>query len=104
MGGPTGEALRQAANAAFMDGFGLAMLAGAVLLAAGAVAVLWRLPSHDLPAQPGEALSHPQRAGRSRLSPDEATREQRPPQDPGPQAPTAVWPVGSAKASADKAR
>jgi len=55
MGGPAGEALRRAANAAFMDGFGLAMLAGAVLVAAGAVAVLWRLPSHDVPAQPGEA-------------------------------------------------
>ena len=54
VGGPAGESLRRAANAAFMDGFGLAMLAGAVLLAAGAVAVLWRLPSHDVPAQPEE--------------------------------------------------
>lgn len=49
-----------AANAAFIDGFGLALLAGAVLLAAGAIAVLWRLPSHDAPAQPPEVLSHPQ--------------------------------------------
>jgi hypothetical protein len=31
-----------------MDGFGLAMLAGAVLLAAGALTVLWRLPAHDV--------------------------------------------------------
>src|SRR6266545_4444203 len=58
--GPAGASLRQAASAAFMDGFGLAMLTGAVLLAAGAVAVLWRLPSHDLPAQPEQAPSHPQ--------------------------------------------
>jgi EmrB/QacA subfamily drug resistance transporter len=53
MGGPAGETLRRAANAAFMDGFGLAMLAGAVLLAAGAFAVLHRLPSHDVPVSPG---------------------------------------------------
>jgi predicted MFS family arabinose efflux permease len=47
--GPAGASLERAADAAFMDGFGLAMLAGAVLLAAGAVAVLRRLPSHDIP-------------------------------------------------------
>jgi hypothetical protein len=35
-----------------MDGFGLAMLAGAVLLAAGAVAVLRWLPPHDLSLRP----------------------------------------------------
>jgi EmrB/QacA subfamily drug resistance transporter len=82
VGGPAGESLRRAANAAFMDGFGLAMLAGAVLLAAGAVAVLWRLPSHDVPAQPEEALSHPQRTGLSRLSPTEGS----PPLVSGPTA------------------
>jgi len=47
-GGPAGASLRQAAEAAFMDGFGLAMLAGAVLLAVGALMVLWRLPTHDV--------------------------------------------------------
>jgi EmrB/QacA subfamily drug resistance transporter len=46
---PARASLGRAADAAFMDGFGLAMLAGAVLLAAGAVAVLRRLPSHDVP-------------------------------------------------------
>src|SRR6266487_3435780 len=54
VGGPAGEVLRRAANAAFMDGFGLAMLAGAVLLAAAAIAVLRWLPSNDVPAQPGQ--------------------------------------------------
>jgi len=48
LGGPAGASLRRAAGAAFMDGFGLAMLTGAVLLAAGAVAVLRQLPSHDV--------------------------------------------------------
>jgi EmrB/QacA subfamily drug resistance transporter len=47
--GPAGASLHRAADAAFMDGFRLAMLAGAVLLAAGAVAVLRQLPSHDVP-------------------------------------------------------
>jgi EmrB/QacA subfamily drug resistance transporter len=60
VGGPAGAALRGAANAAFMDGFALAMLAGAALLAAGAVAVLWRLPSHDVAAPPAGVLRHPQ--------------------------------------------
>jgi EmrB/QacA subfamily drug resistance transporter len=63
MGGPAGQSLRRAANTAFMDGFGLAMLAGAVLLAAGAAAVLRWLPSRDLAAQPGEALSRPEPTG-----------------------------------------
>jgi EmrB/QacA subfamily drug resistance transporter len=49
--GAAGEALRQAAISAFMDGFGLAMLAGAVLLGSGAVLVLRRLPSRDVPTQ-----------------------------------------------------
>jgi len=49
MGGPAGDALRRAADAAFMDGFGLAMLAGAALLATGAVLVLRRLPAQDVP-------------------------------------------------------
>lgn len=62
VGGPAGASLRRAANAAFMDGFSLAMLVGAVLLAVGA-AVLRRLPSHDLPAQPEEALGDPQPIG-----------------------------------------
>jgi EmrB/QacA subfamily drug resistance transporter len=47
-GGPAGASLHQAAETAFMDGFGLAMLAGAALLAAGALTVLWRLPAHDV--------------------------------------------------------
>jgi EmrB/QacA subfamily drug resistance transporter len=50
VGGPAGASLRRAAVAAFMDGFGVAMLAGAVLLAAGAVAVLRLLPSRDVPS------------------------------------------------------
>ncbi len=54
MGGPGGDALRRAAYAAFMDGFGLAMLAGAGLLVAGAVLVLRRLPSQDVQIGPGE--------------------------------------------------
>jgi EmrB/QacA subfamily drug resistance transporter len=49
LGGPAGASLREAADAAFMDGFSLAMLAGAVLLAGGALTVLWRLPAHDVP-------------------------------------------------------
>jgi EmrB/QacA subfamily drug resistance transporter len=49
IGGTAGAALRQAAAAAFMDGFGLAMLAGALLTAAGAVLVLRHLPSRDVP-------------------------------------------------------
>src|SRR6266702_4244829 len=76
--GPAGASLRQAASAAFMDGFGLAMLPGAVLLAAGAVAVLRWLPSNDLPAQPAQARSHPQPTGLDGPPPDEATRQQRP--------------------------
>jgi EmrB/QacA subfamily drug resistance transporter len=63
LGGPLGPSLREAAGAAFMDGFGLAMLAGAALLAAGAAAILRWLPSHDVAAQPEEALSHPQAVG-----------------------------------------
>jgi EmrB/QacA subfamily drug resistance transporter len=57
VGGPAGASLRGAASTAFMDGFGLAMLAGAVLLAAGAAAVLRWLPPHDVPAQPEEEKS-----------------------------------------------
>jgi hypothetical protein len=45
-----------------MYGIGLAMQAGAVLLAVGAVAVLRWLPSHDLVAQPREAPSRPSRS------------------------------------------
>jgi EmrB/QacA subfamily drug resistance transporter len=102
MGGPAGASLRQAASAAFMDGFGLAMLAGAVLLAAGAVAVLRWLPSNDLPAQPGQARSHPQPTGG--LYPDGATRQQRPGRGAGPEAPTELRPVGSAKAPGGEGR
>src|SRR6266702_3651819 len=63
VGGPAGASLRGAASAAFMDGFGLAMLAGAVLLAAGAVAVLRWLPPHDVPARPEQAPSRLQPIG-----------------------------------------
>jgi EmrB/QacA subfamily drug resistance transporter len=102
VGGPAGASLRQAANAAFLDGFGLAMLAGAVLLAAAAVAVLRWLPSHDLPAQPEQAPSHPQPTGGP--SPDEVTRQQRPRRGAGPAAPPAVRPVESATAPGDEGR
>lgn len=84
MGGPAGQALRRAADAAFMDGFGLAMLTGAALLAAGAVLVLWRLPSEDVPAQPGEVSSHPEPPGLRGQSHNGAARGQRPRQGPGP--------------------
>jgi DHA2 family multidrug resistance protein-like MFS transporter len=57
IGGPTGQALRRAAAAAFMDGFGLAMLAAAALLAAGAVLVWRRLPPQDVPTAVGIAAS-----------------------------------------------
>jgi EmrB/QacA subfamily drug resistance transporter len=56
--GPAGATLRRAADAAFMDGFGLAMLAGAVLLAAGALAVLRRLPSHDVASTASLAVAN----------------------------------------------
>ncbi len=52
IGGPTGQALRRAAGTAFMNGFSLAMLAAAALLAVGAVLVLRRLPPQDLPTEP----------------------------------------------------
>jgi MFS transporter, DHA2 family, multidrug resistance protein len=60
IGGPAGAALRQAAMTAFSDGFGLAMLAGAALLAMGAALVLRRLPSRDIPAPPAEPQGSPQ--------------------------------------------
>ena len=104
VGGPAGEVLRRAANAAFMDGFGLAMLAGAVLLAAGAIAVLRWLPSNDVPAQPGQALDHPQPIGLDGPPRDGATREQRPGRGVGPEAATWMRPVGSAKAPAGEGR
>jgi DHA2 family multidrug resistance protein-like MFS transporter len=72
LGGPAGASLREAAGVALMDGFGLAMLIGAALLAAGAAAMLRWLPSHDVAAQSGEALSHPQPVGG--LSPDRGRR------------------------------
>jgi EmrB/QacA subfamily drug resistance transporter len=102
VGGPAGASLRRAASAAFMDGFGLAMLAGAVLLAAGAAAVLRWLPSRDIAAQPAEAQSHPQPIGG--LPPDGATREQRPRRGAGPEAATAVRPLGSARAPGGEGR
>ncbi len=104
VGGPAGEVLRRAANAAFMDGFGLAMLAGAVLLAAAAIAVLRWLPSNDVPAQPGQALDHPQPIGLDGPPRDGATREQRPGRGVGPEAATWMRPVGSAKAPAGEGR
>jgi EmrB/QacA subfamily drug resistance transporter len=48
IGGSAGLDLRAAAVASFMDGFRVAMLVGAVLLAAGALLVLRHLPSHDV--------------------------------------------------------
>jgi EmrB/QacA subfamily drug resistance transporter len=102
MGGPAGQSLRQAADAAFMDGFGLAMLAGAVLLASGAAAVLRWLPSRDLAAQPGEVLSPPQPIGG--LSPAGVSGERRPGRGAGPGAPTAARPVGSVKAPGGEGR
>jgi EmrB/QacA subfamily drug resistance transporter len=102
VGGPAGASLRGAASAAFMDGFGLAMLAGAVLLAAGAVAVLRWLPSSDVPVQPADAPSHSQAVGGP--SPKGATRKQRPRRGAGPEAATAVRPLGSARAPGGEGR
>src|SRR6266511_2168894 len=102
VGGPAGASLRGAASAAFMDGFGLAMLAGAVLLAAGAVAVLRWLPPHDVPAQPEQAPSRLQPIGGP--SPDGATHQQRPGRGAGPEAATWVPPVGSVKAPGGEGR
>ncbi len=50
VGGQAGAGLRRAASIAFMDGFGWALLAAAALLAIGAVLVLRRMPSRDVPA------------------------------------------------------
>ncbi len=102
VGGPAGASLRGAASAAFMDGFGLAMLAGAVLLAAGAVAVLRWLPPHDVPARPEQAPSRLQPIGGP--SPDGATHQQRPGRGAGPEAATGVPPVGSVKAPGGEGR
>jgi DHA2 family multidrug resistance protein-like MFS transporter len=55
IGGVEGAAFRDAAIAASVDGFGLAMAAGAVLLAVGAVVVLRRLPSADVPRAEADA-------------------------------------------------
>jgi EmrB/QacA subfamily drug resistance transporter len=62
IGGPAGAALRQAAMTAFTDGFGLAMLAGAALLAAGAVLVLRHLPARDVPIPSTEPQRPPQQS------------------------------------------
>lgn len=52
IGGEAGSALQRAAIAAFTDGFNLAMLAGAGLLAASAVIVWRRLPLDDASPPP----------------------------------------------------
>jgi EmrB/QacA subfamily drug resistance transporter len=62
IGGPAGATLRQAAMTAFSDGFGLAMLAAAALMAAGAALVLRHLPSRDVPAPSIEPQSPPQQS------------------------------------------
>jgi EmrB/QacA subfamily drug resistance transporter len=51
-GGAAAQALERAATAAFMDGFAIAMVGGAVLLGVGAIAVVRRLPSHDVEGLP----------------------------------------------------
>jgi EmrB/QacA subfamily drug resistance transporter len=51
IGGSDGAALRDAALGASADAFGLAMATGAVLLAAGALVVLRRLPRDDIEVQ-----------------------------------------------------
>src|SRR6266498_942592 len=81
---------------------GLGMLAGAVLLAAGAVAVLRWLPPHDVPARPEQAPSRLQPIGGP--SPDGATHQQRPGRGAGPEAATGVPPVGSVKAPGGEGR
>jgi hypothetical protein len=48
IGGPGGDAMREAVTAAFTDGFRLAMLAGAGMMAAGAILILRHLPSRDV--------------------------------------------------------
>ena len=49
LGGPAGDALRTAANAAFMDAFGIALLTAAGASLAGAVLLLRFMPARDLP-------------------------------------------------------
>jgi EmrB/QacA subfamily drug resistance transporter len=49
IGGSAGKAFGRAATAAFTDGFGIAMLAAAGVVAVGAVLVRHRLPAHDTP-------------------------------------------------------
>jgi len=62
IGGPAGEALRRAAAGAFSDGFTLALIVSAVLSAAGAVAVLRRLPARDRLVPPDPLGSAERRA------------------------------------------
>jgi hypothetical protein len=51
IGGSTGDVVRRAAVDAFTDGFGLAMVAAAVVLAVGAILGWRRLPADDRPAE-----------------------------------------------------
>jgi hypothetical protein len=46
--GPSGYALRAAANVAFMDAAGIAMLAAAVSALAGAILLLRYMPARDV--------------------------------------------------------
>jgi EmrB/QacA subfamily drug resistance transporter len=55
--GPKGAGLASQAQAAFVDGLGLAMLIAAASTAAAAVFVLWRAPRHE--ARGEEGASHP---------------------------------------------
>ena len=50
LGGPIGDALREAANVAFIDAFGIAMLAAAGASFAGALILLRFMPARDLPS------------------------------------------------------
>jgi EmrB/QacA subfamily drug resistance transporter len=69
IGGEAGLTLHRAATEAFSDGFGLAMLAGAGLLSAGAVSVWRRLPLGDTSHPPAEADTALGAVGSERVAP-----------------------------------
>jgi len=50
LGKPPGDALREAANIAFMDAIGIALLAAAASSFAGALLLLRFMPARDLPS------------------------------------------------------
>ena len=58
IGGPAGEALRATAYAAFLDAFGVTMMAGAAIAFVVSLLVLRFMPARDLPIASDEDSSH----------------------------------------------